>query len=217
MGLLNSAGLIVLTTAFLFASSTAYTSALLRRLGLDSDLMERSFHQVLYHGFIINIVFLMALPFALFLIAFVAYEIKDKMHRAFRFSNDRRFSNARKFLKPLRGVGVKFRRESYIMRRLGTIKVATWMTLSCSVCFIYVIAHHEQQGGKDAVAHIEYIKKGDSSQVYLDGDKTGYPFLYCGAKNCAVYDKEKDLIKYFTQDRFSVSRVETSKFKPEQK
>ncbi len=71
MGLLNSAGLIVLTTAFLFASSTAYTSALLRRLGLDSDLMERSFHQVLYHGFIINLLFLMALP--LFLFFYILY------------------------------------------------------------------------------------------------------------------------------------------------
>ncbi|MGY6037785.1 hypothetical protein [Aeromonas sp. AE23HZ002T15] len=217
MGLFNSAGLIVLTTAFLFASSTAYTNALLRRLGLDSDLMERSFHQVLYHGFIINLFFLMILPFVLLSMAYIAYEVKDVMHRAFRISNDRRFSNARRFLKPLRKVGVKFRRESYIMRRLGTIKAATWMTLSCSLLFILVIAHHEQKGGDDAVANIESIRKGDTSLVYLDGEKAGYPFLYCGARNCAVYDKENDQIKYFAQERFSVSRGETSKFKEEQK
>ncbi|MFM5151231.1 hypothetical protein [Aeromonas hydrophila] len=217
MGLLNSAGLIVLTTAFLFASSTAYTSALLRRLGLDSDLMERSFHQVLYHGFIINLLFLMALPLFLFFISFIAYEIKDQMHRAFRGSNSKRFVYARKFLKPLRKVGIKFKRESYIMRRLGTIRLATWMTLSCSVFFVFVIAHHEQQGGEDAVANIESIKKGETPLVYIDGDETGYPFLYCGARNCAVYDKENDRVKYFAQDKFSVSRDETSKFKPEQK
>ncbi|MGL4352673.1 MAG: hypothetical protein ACRCTP_01785 [Aeromonas popoffii] len=217
MGLLNSAGLIVLTTAFLFASSTAYTSALLRRLGLDSDLMERSFHQVLYHGFIINLLFLMALPLFLFFMAFVAYEFKDQMHRAFRGSNAKRFVNARKFLKPLRKVGVKFKRESYIMRRLGTIRLATWMTLSCSVFFVFVIAHHEQKGGDDAVANIEAIKKGETPLVYMDGDEAGYPFLYCGARNCAVYDKENDRIKYFSQDKFSVSLVETLKFKPEQK
>lgn len=217
MGLLNSAGLIVLTTAFLFASSTAYTNALLRRLGLDSDLMERSFHQVLYHGFIINLLFFMALPFALFSLALIAYEYKYTMHRAFRCSNDQRFVNARKFLKPLRKVGIKFRRESYKMRRLGDIKVTAWMILSCSVLLIFVIAYHEQEGDRNAVSHIESIKKGDVSLVYLDGDGTGYPFLYCGAKNCAVYDKEKNLVKYFTQEKFSVSRIETSKFKAEQK
>lgn len=217
MGLLNSAGLIVLTTAFLFASSTAYTNALLRRLGLDSDLMERSFHQVLYHGFIINLPFFMLLPFMLFVMAFIAYEIKSEMHRAFRVSNDRRFANARRFLRPLRRLGVKFRRESYLMRKLGDIKLATWMTLSSSVLCIFVIMHHERQGGIDAAEHIEKIKNGEIPLIYLDNDEIGYPFLYCGAKNCAAYDKEKDRIKYFTQDRFSVSRVETSKFKPEQK
>lgn len=81
------------------------------------------------------------------------------MHRAFRGSNSKRFVYARKFLKPLRKVGIKFKRESYIMRRLGTIRLATWMTLSCSVFFVFVIAHHEQQGGEDAVANIESIKK----------------------------------------------------------
>lgn len=217
MGLLNSAGLIVLTTAFLFASSTAYTNALLRKLGLDSDLMERSFHQVLYHGFIINLPFFMALPFLLFVMAFFTYEIKSEMHKAFRASNDRRFVNARRFLKPLRRLGVRFRRESYIMRKLGNIKLATWMTLSSSVLCIFVIVHHERQGGVDAEEHIEKIKSGDISLVYLDDDETGYPFLYCGAKSCAAYDKEKNRIKYFAQDRFSVSRVETSKFKEEQK
>lgn len=217
MGLLNSAGLIVLTTAFLFASSTAYTNAFLRRLGLDSDLMERSFHQVIYHGFVINLTFFMILPFMLFLMAFFAYEIKSGMHRAFRASNDRRFVYARRFLKPLRRVGIKFRQESYTMRRLGSIKLVTWMALvSCVLC-ILVIVRHERQGGVDAAKQIERIKGGDVSLVYIDNDETGYPFLYCGAKNCAAYDKEKELVKYFTQDRFSVSRVETSKFKPEEK
>lgn len=217
MGLLNSAGLIVLTTAFLFASSTAYTNALLRRLGLDSDLMERSFHQVLYHGFIINLPFLMALPFIFCLLVFISYEYKRKMHMAFRISNDKRFVNARRLLKPLRAIGIKFRRESYKMRWLGDIKITAWMTLSCSTLLIFVIAYHEQEGGRNAASHIESIKKGNVSLVYLDGDGIGYPFLYCGAKNCAVYDKGKNLIKYFTQDRFSVSRIETSRFKPEEK
>lgn len=213
MGLLNSAGLIVLTTAFLFASSTAYTSALLRRLGLDSDLMERSFHQVLYHGFIINIVFLMALPVALFFITFIAYEVKMEMHRTFRASNNKRFSNARRILKPLRKVGVRFRRESYIMRRLGNIKLATWLTLSCAVLCIFIIVSHERQGGIDALAHIEEIKNGDAPLVYIDGDEKGYPFLYCGAKNCAAYDAVNNRVKYFPQNIFSISRKETSAFK----
>lgn len=217
MGLLNSAGLIVLTTAFLFASSTAYTNALLRRLGLDSDLMERSFHQVLYHGFIINLSYFMALPFVFFIIAFTAYEIKMEMHRMFRASNHNRFSNARRVLKPLRRIGIKFRRESYIMRRLGNIRLATWMALSCAILCIFAIVNHERQGGVDALANIEKIKNGDAPLVYIDGDEKGYPFLYCGAKNCAVYDKENDRVKYFAQDSFSVSREETSKFKPEQK
>lgn len=70
MGLLNSAGLIVIITAFVFGSSTAYTNAELSVLGLNSDLMERSFHQVLYHGVIMNLVFMFFIPFSLFLVSF---------------------------------------------------------------------------------------------------------------------------------------------------
>ncbi|MBL0511832.1 hypothetical protein [Aeromonas media] len=212
MGLLNSAGIIVLATAFLFGSSTAYTNALLGTLGLDSDLMERSFHQVLYHGFIINLLYIVMMPFVLFSISYLAYEAKDTIHRAFRSVNGNRFSNARKYLKPLRRIGVKFKRESYIMKRLGTVKAASWLTFTVILLLMTIIVLHEQAGKAKGLETIKKIRQGESSLIYIDGDAKGYPYLYCGARNCAVYDVENNRIKYFPQNGFSISRKETSAF-----
>lgn len=212
MGLLNSAGLIVLATAFLFGSSTAYTNALLGSLGLDSDLMERSFHQVLYHGFIINLFYIVMMPFVMFSISYLAYETKDTIHRAFRSVNGNRFSNARKYLEPLRKIGLKFKRESYIMKRLGAIKAASWLTFAITLLLMTIIVLHEKAGEAKGAETIRKMRKGELPIIYIDGDAKGYPYLYCGAKNCAAYDVENKRVKYFPQNGFSISRKETSTF-----
>ena len=41
-------------TAVLYAWSTAYYNGYLHVLHLDSDMMERSFHQVIYNGLLIS-------------------------------------------------------------------------------------------------------------------------------------------------------------------
>ena len=51
----NSAIIVTLITAFFYCSSTVYTHAYLKSLQLDSDVLERSFHAVVYQGFIFNL------------------------------------------------------------------------------------------------------------------------------------------------------------------
>ena len=207
MGLLNSAGLIVIITAFVFGSSTAYTNAELSVLGLNSDLMERSFHQVLYHGVIMNLVFMFFIPFSLFLVSFFYYKWVAFIQQCFCPSNKSRFKNARRYLKPLRKGGVKFKKERNALKRLGLAKDISWITLSIFVGLVILVASHERDGAAAGRAIIESVKDGSAPKVYVGDDPKEYALLYCGAKNCAAYDTEKKLIKYFVQDQFSVTNA----------
>jgi hypothetical protein len=206
MGLLNSAGLIVIIAAFLFGSSTAYTSSELHVLGLDSDLMERSFHQVLYHGFIMNLMLIFFIPILLFVISYIYYHSVDLVRCSFCKSNPKRFSNGRQYLKPLRKIGIKFRKESYALKRLGLAKEMSWMFMSITLGLILMVAYHEQAGVQAGEKVIEAVKSGKAPLVYIGNDEKGYALLYCGAKNCAAYDAKAKMIKYFVQDNFSVQK-----------
>ncbi|MBL0612263.1 hypothetical protein JD508_18715 [Aeromonas jandaei] len=206
MGLLNSAGLIVIITAFLFGSSTAYTNSELRLLGLDSDLMERSFHQVLYHGFIMNLMFIFFMPVFLFLVSFVYYHVVDLFRSSFCKSNRKRFINGRRYLKPLRKIGIQFKKESYALKRLGLAKEMSWVFMSITLLLIFMIAYHEQAGEQAGKRVVEMVRSGKAPIVHIgEGDKE-YFMLYCGAKNCAAYDVKNKMIKYFVQDNFSVQK-----------
>ncbi|WP_284193860.1 hypothetical protein, partial [Vibrio zhanjiangensis] len=52
MKLVDSAGIAALLTAYLYCVSTAFTHGYFNTLGLDSDLLDRNFHQIIYSGLI---------------------------------------------------------------------------------------------------------------------------------------------------------------------
>ncbi len=50
--LIDSATCIAVLTSYFYCISTAYTNGYLAVFGLDNDLLDRNFHQVIYSGFI---------------------------------------------------------------------------------------------------------------------------------------------------------------------
>lgn len=90
----NSAIVVTLITAFFYCSSMVYTHAYLGRLGLDSDVLERSFHAVVYQGFIFNLQPMMII--SMFIVGLVW--IKAIVIIEFRRSVNNRRSNAKKII-----------------------------------------------------------------------------------------------------------------------
>jgi hypothetical protein len=63
--LLDNSGLaLAAITAFLYCASSAYTGGYYSRLGLDGDVLDRNFQQILFEGFLISFKW----PFMLFIL-----------------------------------------------------------------------------------------------------------------------------------------------------
>ena len=71
MRIVDSTGLLALLTGYLYCVSTAYTQGYLNALGLDSDLLNRNFHQVIYHGLLESMVSLFWLVLIILILTFM--------------------------------------------------------------------------------------------------------------------------------------------------
>ena len=193
---IDSALILAGITAYLYCSSTAYMNGFFQIFHLDSDVLDRNFHQILYLGLIRNLKPLMYGPMffviGLMLYEIIAYNVKVKFPNPPKlFISFRNLANKQAWL------------QSY---GILTAKSITLFVLS--LIFLGAMLIFEMSGRGAA----QEIKKSISDNNYskilvvLNGKQRELVYLYCGTRNCAGLDKEKNQIEYFKQDAFSLKR-----------
>lgn len=217
----NSALVISLITAFFYCSSMVYTHAYLGRLGLDSDVLERSFHAVVYHGFVFNlwatIIALLAAPALVLLRALLIID-----YRRFLKENKQNKKNAiiRK-LKILKFFKIKRRSFDYYEKPLIKRTFQVSKVFIVLLIALIMLARYEQDGIRAATVVKQNIanqlkeKNANNSVAFINSQRNSIItqslpktdseliFLYCGARMCAGFDLESEKIAYIPHTGFA--------------
>jgi len=194
MKTLDSATILAGATAFLYSSSTAYIHGYFNILSLDSDVLDRNFHQILYHGMTLNIFPLFFLPFILAVVV--------TLHSGFSLSvidfYNTGYKNKKKVVKLHRLLSLRKEKSSAQIMYSKRIK-KSWVIFGFIFTFMFSMAIFDRNGRINAKSVLSSIEDGtyNSVEVKSSGDK--FVFLYCGARNCAGVDTETGLIRYFQQ------------------
>lgn len=197
---IDSAIFLAACTAVLYSWSTASYHGFLIVAKLDSDMMERSFHQVIYSGLVISIgpVILMLL-LAWVLLFFWSHAVLPVYIDWVRSS-----------VKSKRRV-IKFRR--YWVRRRVAPSIekqeksrfyrVTLYALG-GVGYILSLVYFENEGRQQASEVIDKHMAGSNSSdsiitVLVDKSEKELRYLDCGAKNCAGIEEDTNKVYYFPQ------------------
>ncbi len=203
--LLNSAIFLAGATAFLYCMSTARSNKYLRVLGLDPDILDRNFHQVLYDGLIVSLKWLLIVPIvycgAYFLYRFIVRCVTDWSRTS--FGNRRRLVGVKHhFFGKRKSTNTEILQNKRLVRALGYAVI--------SIVFLKSMVYAESQGGKLARALLDQIEQGKAVQVSSiiqvkieDLPKKSLLNLGCGARNCAGIDLTTKIVYYFPQNGHS--------------
>ena len=200
----NSAVLLTAVTAFLYASSTAYTYGYFRALDLDGNVLDRNFHQIIYHGMILNIRTVILAPLILAFVVTIHSSFKIELSQFI----SRDFSNGRKLVKIKKKLFLVTKKKKRLARDHGRRIFTFWVAAFGILTVFMGLVIFERQGVNSAEKLIAEIEKGDFNSVRLKGksSENSLAYLFCGARNCAVYDKENNTIVYFAQNEFAYLR-----------
>ncbi len=197
---MDSAILLAVCTALLYSWSTANYHGFLTTVSLDSDMMERSFHQVIYSGLVVSFgpVLLM-----LFLVTFTLYIWSHAVLPSY-------IDWVRGSIKTKRRI-IRFRRY-WIGKRISPAiekheKSRFNHAALCSlagVVFILSLVYFEdlgQQQAKDIITKhaTEENSLGSMISVVINKKEKSLRYLSCGEKNCAGIEAKSNKIYYFSQ------------------
>lgn len=192
-GLILAAGI-----AVLFSLSTAKYDGYLGAANLDPDVMERSFHQMVYSGFVIS--FSNILLFLLIMTAII-FLYSHGVLPAFIDYTRRGIKQKRKIVKlRKRLIGNRVSPEIEKRAKSAFNKSATCLFFA----FLYVLslAYFEHQGRQDFMKIRHNYKNGSINgleTVHVKGVNKSLVYLACGAQNCAAIDPKSGSIYYFPE------------------
>ncbi|OES33519.1 hypothetical protein BFV94_0535 [Alteromonas macleodii] len=201
---LDSALILTFSTVFLYCSSTAYIHGYFGALSLDSDVLDRNFHQILYHGMILNINTIMLFPIALAILITVHSTYKIELSRLVRshFGAGKRIVKFRRFFK------LKQRTPTALELKHTKRVRLSWLTVFIIFSFFIGMTYFESKGKQEAIKIQESIAKGKAGRLNLKSYENESLFiLFCGARNCAATDKEGTVV-YFPQNGHTISQQE---------
>ena len=195
----DSAVFIAGFTALLYTWSTAFHHGFLYTLRLDADMMERSFHQVIYSGLLISVAPVIIL---LLFSAFILFLYSHLMLPSY-------IDWAKKSIKTKRKI-VKFRRSWLGKRSSPPIELRAKalfakVALFAFVGFFYVVslAYFESLGNdyaNDTIRnHLE--SKNDPTEIVklkIDKEERNLRFLGCGSRVCAGIEEDTNLVVYYS-------------------
>lgn len=200
----DSAFLLAGATAFLYCVSTAYANGYLSTLRLDSDVLDRNFHQVLYNGFLVCLQ-----PILVGLSAYACLrllyshlilpEIINWLCKAIR--------NKRRYIKIKRKwSGGRKERAAERVAKQKTISLLRCLGLAIS--FLLSLVYFEMQGKKAALDILKQINGKQISEsglikVVIDNKTRTLVYLGCGARNCAGMELISKTVYYFPQNGHS--------------
>jgi hypothetical protein len=217
----NSAIIVTLITAFFYCSSTVYTHAYLRRLGLDSDVLERSFHAVVYQGFIFNLQKMIFISFCIIGFASLRVFLIIEFRRSIKIKRKIVYCKV-KFLK-------FFFKENIVLDSyekslfIGWISAAKiFILLIIALVALVVSEGNGVKAAGDVNKRIacQLIERGKQSPSHVNADtprvSTIMPsiyqpdselmFLYCGSRMCAGFDFDEEQVIYFPHTGFTYKR-----------
>lgn len=197
---LDSTLLIAILTALPFSFSTAHYHGYLSKAKLDSDIMERSFHQVVYDGLILSF-FPMILCFVLIATALWFYS-----HALVPVY----FDYVRGSIKPKRRI---IKLKNYWVGKRVTPKLEleakakfnrAFIISIVVVLFLAGLIYFERKGENRAEAvlkqHFERVSEAKNLiGVEINKKYKELRFLGCGNKNCAGIEADTNKIYYFPQ------------------
>jgi hypothetical protein len=139
--LLNSGIGIAACTAFLYCVSTAYYGGFLSELHLDSEILDRNFHQVLYNGFLICFAqaFLVLATYAVTGF-FYSYALLPIINDEIRRSRHRK----RQFLKLKHQILGK-RKDSKIEQKEKRKTINALVYVAIGLAFIFTLTYFEKK------------------------------------------------------------------------
>lgn len=195
---LDSAVFIAGFTALLYTWSTAYYHGFLGTLRLDADMMERSFHQVIYSGLLISFA-----PVIIILIfsALILYLYSHAILPSY-------IDWARKSIKPKRKL-VKFRRfwlgkrnSPLIELRAKALFTKVALLTLVGVFYVASLVYFESLGKNSASQLIEEHLEGKNKQTQIvkiktDQEEKSLRFLGCGNRSCAGIEEKTNLVTYY--------------------
>lgn len=197
---IDSAILLAICTALLFSWSTAHYHGFLIAAHLDSDLMERSFHQVIYSGLM-----LLMLPLFLVLLTVSAllYSYSHMLLPEYVNFVRRSYKAKRKVVK-IRKYWVGKRIAPEIEKREKKRFNNYFILFGIATSFLLSLVYFENKGQNHAKELLEQHTKNETkgkniiSVPYKKGFKTLH-YLGCGVKNCAGIEPKTNRIYYFSQ------------------
>ncbi|WP_330924890.1 hypothetical protein [Candidatus Sororendozoicomonas aggregata] len=204
MKISDSAFFLAGITAFLYCSSTAYTHGYFGVLGLDSDVLDRNFHQILYHGMIENLELIMLLPFIFICgVLFIYFYVTTLNPVLIKISE-----------KVIKKTNLKNKRKE---RSEDEIKIdekyERLLRKSLIFCFAFtvffsIMIKNEREGRDAANNALKMLddKSYHKVKIFKNGENLEFAFLYCGARNCAGIEPESREIIYFPQNGHSYSQ-----------
>lgn len=201
---IDGAVYLAISTAILYSWSTAFYHGYLGIANLDSDMMERSFHQILYTGLVISYMPIVLGLLGAFSVCFaygrlIVPEYVRYMRKGFK--QRRRVIKLRNWWFG-KGKGKKKDTPIEIKEKLRSNYFG--LLLFLSVFYVVSLDHFQDQGRKEARRIIGTYFDGKRDKyreikIVKDGASRKLLFLGCGAKNCAGLEEVTDRIFYFPQ------------------
>jgi len=197
---IDSAILLAVCTALLFSWSTAHYHGFLVTAHLDSDLMERSFHQVIYSGLVLA---MLPLFLTLFTVSALLYCYSHMLLPEYVNLVRRSYKAKRKVIKLRKfwiGKRVAPEIEKVEKKRFNNY----FILFAIATSFLLSLIYFENKGQNHAKETLELHKKNETISKniilvpYKNGSKTLH-YLGCGSKNCAGIEPKTNRIYYFSQ------------------
>lgn len=202
--LLDSGLALAAVTAFLYCASAAHTGGFNSRLGLDGDVLDRGFQQILYDGFLISfgpalLVLVIYTTLRFFYSDAVLPVVIDALQKNWR---------RKRFVLKLKHRWYGKRKDSELeLREKKHTRVAAVIT---SVAFLVIISlvYFESKGKEVAsqvrtkLEHKSFLQN-EVVTVTVNGEVRKLLYLSCGARNCAGIDPETQVVQYFPQNGHS--------------
>lgn len=185
-------------TAILYTWGTANYHGFILTLQLNSDVMERSFHQVIYSGFLISYQYALAilLFFVIFRYTFSHIFIAgiEEYKSKSNFARNRIIKIKRKIFPEVEHSTLTKKEFS---KSKNSLKIFT-----IGLAYLFSLSHFESKGADEANEIIKAHLSGKNipSQIIttiISGESKKLRFLGCGEKSCAGIEEKSNLIFYF--------------------
>lgn len=202
MKFIDGAIILSFCTALLYCASTAFTHGFMGVLRLDTDVLDRNLHQIIYHGMILSLVPIVIGP----IVIFFSSSVRSAIILEISLQVKKKFSLARKTSKVLKLLKLRQKKNKTVLEKKHYQLNATLFKLAVSsFVFLCSMVYLESRGKEEANLLLKNINAGKYQEV--DAPAFGVKAmasLFCGARNCAAINPVTKEIIYFPQEGYTI-------------